>query len=129
MYGWVDHTSEVELEISAATEAEVFADATRAVGELLGASPDGSDRRRFTAAADDRAVLLAEWIGELVLCAEDEGFVPSCALEVDVRDDAVDAVVAGEHGDPPHLVKAVTYHRLAFERAPGGWQARVVLDV
>jgi SHS2 domain-containing protein len=27
------------------------------------------------------------------------------------------------------IVKAATYHELAFEESDGGWQARVVLDV
>jgi SHS2 domain-containing protein len=39
------------------------------------------------------------------------------------------AVVAGSAGDPPHLVKGVTYHGLRFERTGAGWLARVVLDV
>jgi hypothetical protein len=38
--------------------------------------------------------------------------------------------VGGYRADPPHLVKAVTYHRLAFApAAAGGYEATVVLDV
>jgi SHS2 domain-containing protein len=37
--------------------------------------------------------------------------------------------VGGRRGEPPHRVKAVTYHRLAFERRGAGWTATVVLDV
>jgi SHS2 domain-containing protein len=31
--------------------------------------------------------------------------------------------------DPAHLVKAVTYHRLAFDEYEGGYRATAVLDV
>jgi len=37
--------------------------------------------------------------------------------------------VAGVLGEPPPLVKAVTYHRLAFEPSGERYVARVVLDV
>jgi SHS2 domain-containing protein len=39
------------------------------------------------------------------------------------------ARVHGTVGDPPHVVKAVTYHRLAFEPRGDAWHATVVLDV
>jgi SHS2 domain-containing protein len=41
----------------------------------------------------------------------------------------VEATVAGFLNEPPPLVKAVTYHRLAFAQAGDGYRARVVLDV
>ncbi len=33
------------------------------------------------------------------------------------------------HGAPPHLVKAVTQHRLALARDGAGWRALALLDV
>jgi len=38
-------------------------------------------------------------------------------------------LVKGFTGRPPHLVKGVTYHRLALERSGESWRATVVLDV
>ena len=77
---------------------------------------------------DDAAVLLADWIGELEFLAETAGLYPRDA-DLDVGDGRVEATVRGTTGDPPHVVKAVTYHRLSFERRDGGWHATVVLDV
>jgi SHS2 domain-containing protein len=37
--------------------------------------------------------------------------------------------VSGTRASPPHLVKAVTYHRLEMHEQDGTWRARVVLDV
>jgi SHS2 domain-containing protein len=101
------------------------------VAELLGRDPAHGDevRRELDLAAPDHAVLLADWIAELAYLAESEGFVPSAVERIDVAGDSVSATVAGRRGDPPHLVKAVTYHRLEFERGGAGWRGRVVLDV
>ncbi len=76
----------------------------------------------------DRAVLLADWIGELAYLAETAGLYPRDA-DLRVTPDGLEATVLGTTGDPPHVVKAVTYHRLALEPRDGGWAATVVLDV
>jgi SHS2 domain-containing protein len=133
MYRWIDHTSELELHVEADTDREVVEDATNALAELLRGdreAPDG-DRvlREVTVDADDRAQLLAAWLEELVYLAETEAVVP-----VNVRFETLDerglrACVEGRRGEPPNLVKAVTYHRLSFERTESGWEATVVLDV
>ena len=131
-YRWVDHTAEVELEIEAAGEREVLEEAVRAVAELLGVhTPSSTTERELTANAPDRPTLLAAWIEELVFLAESEGFVATRIESIDVSERSVRATVAGVLGEPPPLIKAVTYHRLEF--APrargGGYGARVILDV
>jgi SHS2 domain-containing protein len=129
-YRWVDHTAEVELEIEAASEREVLEEAVRALGELLGVqAASGDERRSVTVEAADRPALLASWIEELAFLAESEGFVATRLLDLDIAAGGLEATVAGVLGEPPPLVKAVTYHRLAFEPTGGGYFARVVLDV
>src|SRR5919201_665792 len=70
MYRWVDHTGEVELEIEAGSEVEVFGDALGALAELLGVQEQGDERRTLTVSGADRAALLAAWLEELVFLAE-----------------------------------------------------------
>jgi SHS2 domain-containing protein len=131
-YGWGEHTGELELWLTGSSEAEVFAEALRAMAELLG---DEDGQARMAAAhpvvveGADRARLLAGWIEELAFLAETEGLVPEHAEELRLGPGGVSARVVGVRGAPPHLVKAVTLHRLAFERSAAGWRARVVLDV
>jgi SHS2 domain-containing protein len=127
-YGWGEHVGELELWVEAPDEAAVFVDALRAIGELLGAE---GDPEAFEVVADgaDRAVLLAAWLEELCFLAETEGLVPEAVEELELEPGRISARVAGRRGSPPHLVKAVTYHRLAFEPANGGWRAVAVLDV
>lgn len=130
MYRWIDHTAEVELAIEAATEREVLADALAALGELLGADGEPVERRSVRVSAPDRPALLAAWLEELVFLAESQGFEPLALETLELSGNALEATVAGRLGDPPPLVKAVTYHALTFESAgSSGYRASVVLDV
>jgi SHS2 domain-containing protein len=132
VYRWVEHTSELELEIEAATEDDVYGDAVVAMGELLsGDEPAGGDvrEREVAVRGGDRAQLLAELLGEIAFLAESERFVPVALERLAAGPSRLEAVVRGHEGDPPHLVKAITYHRLAFEPRDEGWRATVVMDV
>lgn len=133
-YRWVDHTAEVELEIEAPGEREVLEDALHALAELLGVQAQadaGVDAsvRDVVADAPDRPALLASWIEELSFLSESEGFVATALVDLELGTTHLHATVSGVLGEPPPLVKAVTYHRLAFEPQGAGYLARVVLDV
>jgi protein archease len=131
-YGWGEHTGELELWVTAASEREVFEEALRAVGELLG-SEEGetgaSEAHLVAVEGGDHARLLAGWLEELAFLAETEGFVPLAVERLSADGRRLQATVRGRSGAPPHLVKAVTYHQLAFDGGPRGWRAYVVLDV
>lgn len=129
-FRWIEHTGELELELEAATEAGVFEAAFEAMRDLLSGA---GAAQRIEAPAEltgvDRAVLLADWLGELAFLCETRGLVPDRLERLELTDDRLSATIGGRAGDPPHLVKGATYHRLSFEPADGGWRARVVLDV
>jgi SHS2 domain-containing protein len=129
-YRWVEHTGEVELEIEAPTEEAGFSDALRALAELLADGPR-EDRIscEIAVAGEERALLLARWLEELVYRAETENLVPEEVERIELFEHGLHAVVRCRRGTPRHLVKGVTYHRLAFEPGAGGFRARVVLDV
>jgi SHS2 domain-containing protein len=129
-YQWVDHTAEVELLIEAATEQEVFAEALRALAELIGDGPSReSESLEVAVSAPDRGTLLARWLDELVYRAEAGDFVPDAVERMDLSEDRLEATVRGHRGAPPHLVKGATYHRLGFVPGDRGFRATVVLDV
>ncbi len=129
-YEWGEHVGELDLHVTAATEEGVFAAALDAVAELLAGEDAGElESRELAVAGGDRASLFAAWIDELAFLAETEGFVPVALDSLTLGDDGLAARVGGRRGSPPHLVKAVTYHRLVFERAGEGWRATAVLDV
>ena len=129
-YRWVDHTAEVELHIDADSEDAVFEDALRALAELV-RDGRGPDRVSYDIAvsAPDRATLLAGWLDELVFRAETDGLVPEAVERLQLGDSDLAATVRAHHGEPRHLVKGVTYHRLSFDREGDRVRAVVVLDV
>jgi SHS2 domain-containing protein len=127
-YEWVDHTAELELHIEAETPELVFADALRALSELLGTATGEPETRTLRLAAGGRDRLLWHWLDELVFLSETERFLPESA-DLRLDETQLEATVTGRLGDPSALVKAVTYHGLAFEEADGRYRARVVLDV
>jgi len=137
VYRWVEHTGEVELEIEADSERQVFVDAMAALRELLSDGDDGQAdatgaqlvERAISLAAEDRPRLLAAWLGELAFLAETQGLVPEALSVLRLGEGVIDANVCARVADPPHLIKAVTYHRLAFEAHGERWRARAVLDV
>jgi SHS2 domain-containing protein len=127
-FRWIEHTAELELELEAETEEAIFGEAAAAFAELL-ETPGERESRQVAADGADRATLLANWLDELVFLAETEGFAPRRLVEVELGAQDVLGVVEGVKGEPPPLVKAVTYHDLEFRGEDGKWRARVVLDV
>ena len=136
MHRWVEHTGELELELQAGSEPGLFEEALAALGELLSERAGGDEgvdaafgRHRVNASAPDSATLLAEWLSELAYLAEVEGFVPTRAERLELTGNALEATVVGRRASPPHLVKAVTYHRLDMWEEDETWRARVIFDV
>jgi SHS2 domain-containing protein len=130
VYRWVEHTGELELEIEAASEREIFEDGFAAMRELLaGEATEPLPPTRVTLEGSDHAALLAEWLTELAYLAERDRLVPRRLPRLELDECGLAAVVEGARGDPPQLVKAATYHRLALGRSGSGWRATVVLDV
>jgi SHS2 domain-containing protein len=127
-YGFAEHVGELELWIEAPTREAVFAESLQALAEVLGAGEEPAERS-IRLEHDDPAVLFADWLAELAFLAETEGFVPAAVEELALEPGALHARVSGATGTPPHLVKAVTYHRLAFAPGDAGWRARAILDV
>jgi SHS2 domain-containing protein len=132
MYRWVEHVGELEVEIEAESETAVFEQGFEAMRDLLGsaeAAMQNEERRRVRLTAPDRPALLADWFSELAFLAESDGFVPGRIESIELDGNGLTAELLGVRGEPPHLVKAATYHRLVFERRDGGWRAKVILDV
>ena len=132
-FRWVEHTAELGLEVEATTREALFAEGFAAMAELLAeGAEDGGEpaAQAVTVAASDGATLLADWLAELAFLAETRGLVPERLEALALGDASLSAVVHGRIAHPDHLVKAVTYHRLALERGSGGgWRGTVVFDV
>jgi SHS2 domain-containing protein len=132
-YDIIDHTSEVQVRLRAATLADLLAEAGRALADiqLRGADvPTGGEWRSLEVTAVDPAGLLADWLNELVYMAETERWV---ATEFDLRIEGQGTLIGRARGVTldrlPGLVKAATMHGLHVVEIPGGLAAEVILDV
>jgi len=130
---WLDHTSEVQLQVEAESLAGLAAEAGRALGLLLlhdvPARPEGP-AREIQVESVDREALLVDWLNEILFLAEVERWV---AVEFDILEISSVHLKASALGVPveesPALVKAATFHGLAVEERAGGLQAEVIFDV
>jgi SHS2 domain-containing protein len=129
VFRWLEHTAELELEIEASSEAAVFAEALAAFAELVDGGSGRPMTREVDVEADDRAMLLVDWLSELIYLSEVEQLVPERITALELGDGRLRATVEGHRGKPRHLVKGVTLHRLELRQDDDGWRARVVLDV
>lgn len=120
----------MEIELEAASEAGLFEAALAAFAELVAVDASGNPvSREIELAASDDALLLVDWLSELVFLAEVEQFVAERVVDLEVASSRLRATVAGRRGRPRHLVKAVTLNELSLEQQGGSWHGRVVLDV
>jgi len=128
----IDHPGELELRLSHATCAGVYAEAVRGlVAESQGSVPaGGAERRILSLASSTPETLLADLLNEVVYVMETEGFVPRTLEVGELEGGRLRGTLVGRSSaDVRPLVKAATYHDLRVWQEDGAWHGRVVLDV
>lgn len=131
----IDHTADLALELWAPTEAELFAEAARAVVSIMteGVELGGDELREIELDPVDAEDRLVQWVNEIIYLAVTEGFVVAdCELDLQASP-RLRASARGRSGAADHIageLKSATYHDLALEqRDDGSWWARLVIDV
>ena len=146
----LEHTADVGFEAFGRTREEVFANAARALEDLIVPLETVRALEETTLKEEGRhdASLLVNWLSELVYRFDVEGRL---YREFEVREvrspaggrRALTACARGEAFDRSRhevkvQVKAITYHQVLFEKtsqpSPGvpkaaGWHARVYVDI
>ena len=134
-YRTLPHTADIGIVAAGATLAEAFENAAFAMFDItFDLSPaSAGERCRVEVEADTPGELLVAWLSALLAEAEIRGLA-FCAFEVEaMAGGRLWGTAAGSSAaglalvGPP--VKAVTYHCLAVEEVPGGWQVQVIFDV
>jgi SHS2 domain-containing protein len=129
-----EHVGEVRLRLFAEDLGNLFAEAGRALAELMADVPRApsadAPTEEVVVRARDRGALLVEWINELVYRSETRKKVYT-AVEIDAIDDhELHAHIRGV--DAINLrtaVKAATYHDLRIDEQGGRLNASIILDV
>jgi SHS2 domain-containing protein len=125
-------SDELRLRLEAASLDELFAEAGRALAELMLPSEQGrlDAGERITLEAADREALLVDWINELVFRAETEHRVFVDFRFERLTDRSLSACARGvDAGELRNEVKAATLHELCILEHDHGFSATVTLDV
>jgi SHS2 domain-containing protein len=133
-YEILEHTADIGVRAYGETLAEVFECTTRALAEIAGIwHPGSGEEVMIEVESEDLGSLLVDWLSE-VLYLEDERSAAIAGIEMTrVEHGHVSGAVTLRPLDSDPVegvqIKAVTYHQLLVERAPGGWTARVFFDI
>jgi len=129
---FAEHTGELEIGLAADSLAELFAEAGRALAEVMaGAQPPASGaEQRVSLRARDREALLVAWLDELLFLAERDKKVYGDIRIERVTGEALTATVRGAPVTELRTqVKAATFHDLRIVEGADGLAATVILDV
>jgi SHS2 domain-containing protein len=130
---FTDHTAEVELTLQADTLPELYAEAARALAELLlGSPPPPADAPplKVTVRSPDLTALLIDWLNELIYRTETEATVFTEAAVLRVDEQEISAELRGLYA--PELateVKAATLHDAYVRPTARGFVGHAILDV
>ena len=132
----LEHTADVGFEAFGASCEEVFANAARALMDLMLDFESVEPRQEcaLRLEASDLPSLLVNWLSEILYLVDAEGWVFRDFQVTGLAAGSIAARARGEKFDRTRhhfkvLVKAVTYHQLVVEETARGWRARVYVDI
>ncbi|KUG19039.1 MAG: archease [Methanomicrobiaceae archaeon] len=129
----LDHTADVLLRVWGGTLDEVFADAARAMFQIMyGTCDAGEIVRTVDLEAEDIDSLLHDFLSELLFLTDAENVV-FCSFDVDVRGNRVSATLKGEAFDPAEhsgtIVKGVSYSGPGIVKGDEGYVLEILFDI
>jgi len=142
-YKLFDHTADIGVEISGRTKKDLFANAAKALFDILienldskGKSEEKTQKRQRTVTVNGLDVedLLINFLREILYLFNGKGWVLS---QCEIVESGNKRLVARLTGKPFNKkkhsikteIKAVTYSGLNVEKQKSGWRARVIFDV
>jgi SHS2 domain-containing protein len=132
----LEHPADVGFEAFGSTREEVFANAARALINLI-VDLDTINPREEVALqihGPDPKSVLVNWLSEILFLHDAEGWLFRDFEIQSLQDNSLSALARGEKFQRSRhqaklLVKAITYHQLALEKTPRGWRAQVYVDI
>lgn len=139
-YRFIEHMAlaDCAIEIEGVDLNDLFATAATALAALMvdPATVPMTIERRVTLEAEERDLLLYDWLAELILRKDRDREIfpsadvqvsvgPRCTLAAHIRGAAIDV----ERMELRNDAKAVTLHAFILEPHAGGWRAQVVIDI
>ena len=135
-YHAFDHTADLGLAITGASESDLFSNAAFAVFDIITdlERVESREMRRIIVAGDDREDLLINFLREVLYLYNGERWLLKKARIIRIGEKDLEAEALGEpFDDRKHEIckeiKAVTYHQVEVRQTNAGWTARVIFDV
>jgi SHS2 domain-containing protein len=132
----LEHTADIGFEAFGGTRKEAFANAARALTQLMVDLEAIAPREKTSlrVEASDMPSLLVNWLSEILYLFDAEGWLFRDFELEDLTEHSLVAMARGEKFDRRRhqvklLVKAVTYHQLDLRETAQGWRARVYVDI
>jgi len=132
----LEHTADVGFEAFGATREQAFANAARALTDLMAAPESILPREELSLQTEGSDVpsLLVNWLSEILYLFDAEGWLFHDFDIQNLTGNSLTATARGEKFDrtrhqPRLMVKAITYHQLEFKETTQGWRAQVYVDV
>jgi SHS2 domain-containing protein len=135
-YTLLDHTADLRIRISGASQAALFENAGLALADLI-CDPDTlnpEEEHSIDIEGDDPADLMVNYLRELLYQWTGNERLLKIVKILNISDTALSARIhAAYYNADQHTIlneiKAVTYHQITVEATDGGWQAVVVFDI
>jgi SHS2 domain-containing protein len=131
-----NHTADLGLAITGASEEKLFANAAFAVFDILTdlGRVEPRETRRILVEGDSREDLLINFLREILYLYNGERWLLKEIRVIKIDQKALEAEARGEPFDEHKHeickeIKAVTYHQAEVRKSPDGWAARVIFDV
>ena len=135
-YTTFDHTADLGLAITGASEEDLFANAAFAVFDIITdlGRVEPRETRRVLVEGDSREDLLINFLREILYLYNGERWLLKEIRVIKIDEKALEAEARGEPFDEHKHeickeIKAVTYHQAEVRKTPDGWAARVIFDV
>jgi SHS2 domain-containing protein len=140
VFRYLDHMSDVYVQVSSPTLEGIFNDAAKATFEVMidTSTVKPTILKEVELDADDLEQLLYKWIDHLLYLFDAESFAVSKAESRITKQKgqlpALFAKIFGDAYDPAThgqrvAVKAMTYSLMRLHKAGEGWEAYFVLDI
>jgi SHS2 domain-containing protein len=124
------------IEARAASREAVVEEMVRGLAAMIFGCSPATERvtAKLAVRAEDPVELLVSCLNEVVYWSEKDNLVPAAMHIESIRNGELLATIAGEPFDPDRhcierQVKSVTYHQACIDETPGGWYARVYVDL
>ncbi len=132
-FKFLEHTADIKFQAFGKNLEEVFKNSALAMfNAMFSGKVKEKIRKKITAEGKDNESLLYNFLEELLVLFDSEGFFLSKVIKVKIKKRKIEAEVIGDYAENYKIhvdVKAITYNDMFVTKIGNKFVAQVVLDV